>query len=294
MLILERPWTRQPQAAVNLDKHSSIALLNVLSWNATRPAHAEKKGDFTGIPYNLTQAASIAGKYGPVVAQSFNGTNSYVSLGDPTPTNIGTGSIAFEVLFRTTSVVTPQMLIAKDSDITNGREYLLSINEESRNGHVRLVLFSGNNAYFILETPIAAITANTWHHLFACRAANTTNEGLSIFVDGVYQTRTNAANAGSPTATVQNGGTEARIGSRTYTGNFNYFSGDIAFARIYTNTPADCTAIAKALADNPWQLFAPQQIIIPTPAAAASAPTITALSAIGITATSAQPRITYA
>jgi hypothetical protein len=45
---------------------------------------------------------------------------------------------------------------------------------------------------------------------------------------------------------------------------------------------------------NPWQLFAPQQIIIPTPAAAASAPTITALSAVNITATSAQPRITYA
>lgn len=51
--------------------------------------------------------------------------------------------------------------------------------------------------------------------------------------------------------------------------------------------------LAAALSANPWQLFALQQIIIPTAAAAATAPTITALSAIGITATSAQPRISY-
>ena len=44
---------------------------------------------------------------------------------------------------------------------------------------------------------------------------------------------------------------------------------------------------------NVWKLFAPHRIPIPTAAAAASAPTITALSAIGITATSAQPRISY-
>ncbi len=42
-----------------------------------------------------------------------------------------------------------------------------------------------------------------------------------------------------------------------------------------------------------WQLFAPQRIPIPTAVAAATAPTITALSARLITATSAQPRISY-
>ena len=45
---------------------------------------------------------------------------------------------------------------------------------------------------------------------------------------------------------------------------------------------------------NAWaSRLPPRRIIIPTAAAAASAPTITALSAIGITATSAQPRISY-
>ncbi len=47
------------------------------------------------------------------------------------------------------------------------------------------------------------------------------------------------------------------------------------------------------LAQNKWSMFAPHRIYIPTTAAAASAPTITALSARLITATSAQPRISY-
>jgi hypothetical protein len=40
-------------------------------------------------------------------------------------------------------------------------------------------------------------------------------------------------------------------------------------------------------------LFAPRRIIIPTATAAATAPTLSALSAINVTASSAQPRITY-
>jgi hypothetical protein len=54
------------------------------------------------------------------------------------------------------------------------------------------------------------------------------------------------------------------------------------------------SAVVKSISRNPWKLFEPRRIYIPTPAAAASAPTITALSAVNITATSAQPRITYA
>jgi hypothetical protein len=51
---------------------------------------------------------------------------------------------------------------------------------------------------------------------------------------------------------------------------------------------------AESLLSNPWSLFASRRIPIPAPAAAATAPTITALSARLITATSAQPQITYA
>jgi len=51
---------------------------------------------------------------------------------------------------------------------------------------------------------------------------------------------------------------------------------------------------SPALFDHPRIIYPRRRSDIWVPAAAATAPTITALSAIGITATSAQPRITYA
>jgi hypothetical protein len=74
--------------------------------------------------------------------------------------------------------------------------------------------------------------------------------------------------------------------------NPNNWHGALYF-QAFWNRALTAAEIASLNA-NPWQLFAPRRIYIPTAAAAAGAPTITALSAIGITATSAQPRITYA
>ena len=49
-----------------------------------------------------------------------------------------------------------------------------------------------------------------------------------------------------------------------------------------------------ALFVNPWQLFAPQQIIIPTPAAAAVVPTLSASTYVpgSMTSTGWRPQIT--
>lgn len=75
------------------------------------------------------------------------------------------------------------------------------------------------------------------------------------------------------------------VNERPAVGEFTYFA---AFNRALSD------AELISVATNPWQLFKPLRIYIPTAAAAATAPTITALSAINITATSAQPQITYA
>jgi hypothetical protein len=52
--------------------------------------------------------------------------------------------------------------------------------------------------------------------------------------------------------------------------------------------------LPRELTRSPWQLLEPIRRRIPVLTVAGAAPTITALSAINITATSAQPRITYA
>ena len=53
-------------------------------------------------------------------------------------------------------------------------------------------------------------------------------------------------------------------------------------------------ALAEALSANPWQLFAPQCIYIPTAAAAGyTHPTLSLATATEITATGFKPRVTY-
>ncbi len=77
--------------------------------------------------------------------------------------------------------------------------------------------------------------------------------------------------------------------------NFQLHSidGEIYSYAVISGVVPDTTM--RAFTERPWgTVFAPQRRYSPIAAAAASAPTITALSAISITATSAQPRISYA
>lgn len=71
----------------------------------------------------------------------------------------------------------------------------------------------------------------------------------------------------------------------------NQFTGTFIFGGVNASVWSDA-AVMDWIA-NPWQLFAPRTITIPLAAAAGGAPTISALSARLITATSAQPRISY-
>ena len=62
---------------------------------------------------------------------------------------------------------------------------------------------------------------------------------------------------------------------------------------VATDSFPAATILASVTA-NPWQLFAPQQIIIPTPAAAGyTHPTLSLATATEITATGFKPRVTY-
>ena len=93
------------------------------------------------------------------------------------------------------------------------------------------------------------------------------------------------------------GGLAARDGGVATIGNnrplfaTRFINGRVRDVRFYKRALTQGELREIYLAGN--QLFAPRRIPIPTPAAAASAPTITALSARLITATSAQPRISY-
>ena len=79
------------------------------------------------------------------------------------------------------------------------------------------------------------------------------------------------------------------IGARV--GNLFEFPGDIYISCFWNRVLTD-QEIAQVSA-NPWQLFAPRQIWIPASAASAL-PTLSNPTAINITASSFQPRVSYA
>ena len=85
----------------------------------------------------------------------------------------------------------------------------------------------------------------------------------------------------------------AQAGTGTYTGvsPLAATNGMLLVARTPRAIP---DALAAALSANPWQLFAQQQIIIPTAAAAGyTHPTLSLATATEIVATSFKPSVTY-
>ena len=71
-----------------------------------------------------------------------------------------------------------------------------------------------------------------------------------------------------------------------------YMSGKIAVWGIWDRALSDGEIMSLYV--NPWQLFAPRRIPIPTPAAAGyTHPTLSAATALEIGATSFKPSVTY-
>lgn len=84
----------------------------------------------------------------------------------------------------------------------------------------------------------------------------------------------------------------ASTGARYYTNGFGAIGIPFGIFVGWMGTDIGHAAAAE-LSAAPLRLFEDRRIYVPQAAAASGAPTITALSAIGITASSAQPRISY-
>ena len=279
MLILERPWTRQPQTA-SIDLSNPLATGLVFDFDVVSARN--RLGKFA-TNYGSTISASSVG-----LARSFTRASSqYVDCGDLESWDVGGSNFTFQFLFRMRSAAssaTRFQLLSKDS--ATGRQLWVELNIKADN--------SSDNSFTVVwlngtlnqsRTPANSLNVGTWHNCFGQRLGNSVN----YWIDGIAQSVTHiAANWVDVASTT----TPLLLGARSYAANNDYFNGDISIARFWNR--ALRSDEVSALSANPWQLFQPRRIYIPTATAAASAPTITALSAIGITATSAQPRITYA
>lgn len=269
MLILERPWTRQPQQRCSLDWCNPInrGLVEAYNW-IDKVDLVAQRGAITDYAVAAIgpagRAVTFSAELHVITGKQWNGATNWTFLTVALPDTSKTAAISF-------------------SQATSGGQSYLLFNTNSGYGSSAGYFGFGSGA----TSGGSAITAVAGGIVaYPATYIGTQSDQRRIYRDGVLL-GTGASGgitvSGSPHKTCLNGidgyGGWASSGSK-------YFLTMIWDRAL---SPAEIARIGA----NPWQLFQPRRIYIPTATAAASAPTITALSAIGITATSAQPRISY-
>jgi hypothetical protein len=164
---------------------------------------------------NATAIASINND----AAMSFNGTDSYIQMGENLPNLSNT---ARTLVFW-----------AKAADWTN-----LSVIIESNK--FKMTVVSGYSGYMVFTTnsevdndqrktwPTTSLTNNTWHHF--AMTVDSSNDISNIYVDGVSESTTSVA--GFNTGTVDN------IGKRW--NNSSYFEGELDEIAVWDSKLSSC------------------------------------------------------
>jgi hypothetical protein len=151
---------------------------------------------------------------------------------------------------------------------------------------IRLAITKSNPGQPLIDTYIGA-TLSSGQRVVVVWATN--SDGLTAYVNGSGGTFSWAW----PGSTSGDATRSLHVGRANHTSTLLPFAGLIECIAFIPQKFSSARARLASL-DPYGVLFATRRIYIPTAAAAATAPTITALSAINITATSAQPQITYA
>ena len=281
MLILKRPWTRQPPIAVP-----------AAGSGFSRLTYGPHLGGIDGTLWTPQNSPPVvATPYG--LARSFTSGSSQAIR--TSISGINSNSVTmFAVARRTSAQETTSEALMSLSTASGNKSTLLYL--AIAIGITRVALFIGNGgSYRQAQGP----TIDTWSDLtsyiiYVGVVSDSTN-GLNCYysVDGV-ETASTITTAGTVTAAAPSSlSVGGYFNDGAYVSNF-YSNFEVLVAGVlpYAVSEAERKFLMRDL--NAWaRRLPPQQIIIPTPAAAATAPTITALSARLITASSAQPRISY-
>ena len=279
MLILESPWTRQPQMAVGVDwgnpltRQLRVCVTPKSFYNDKLPSRINGVQEWVsrdGIGFDFVAASS-----------------QYVDLGTGAQLDV-TGAISILVWYNLTSIPGSPAgfsLFSKDGN-TGGRAYTFDLYRDTASAAasgLRLYVNGGGSigTNMVVEgrLPVAG------DDRIAIVTRSVANNFTGIYVDGLLAASTTCSTV-TPTATAS-----LRMGARAYAGVEDYFSGRIRLAAMWARS-LSATEV-QSLSRNPWQLFAPQQIIIPTPAAAA-VPTLSASTYVtgSMTSTGWRPQIT--
>lgn len=279
MLILERPWTRQPQGAVGIAPAfaGSVGFLCNPGLSNTFDIATRKFSTATGTITNGPTQRGMAGK-----ASSTNNTRLTWST---TPVATTAQGYAMLVVANPAAASTlRRAFILGDESASAYTQSALAFNSGKTSSSTSGVFacFEYSSGFKTSADSSAGVIDGGWHVFIANRTAA---NDMRLYVDGVDKTASSTSVAGiSLTAAVKLHGSAGSTDQG--------YAQDIALACVFTRS-LSLGEIAM-LGANPWQIFAPRRITIPTAAAAAGVPTLSASTYVtgSLTSTGWRPQVT--
>ena len=280
MLILERPWTRQPQGAArakSTDIGAGLMYLFSPGWGAVDAA-----------------SGLVLTPYGSVSRD----VNRFGYGANVTAANSAYERVAND--FAASEVTIAAWTVVRGTGTDAGAIAVLSSSGDS-----------GAAPYTAaaLKINTAATGMLLGHSIGGTYAFTVTSGGVASTV-GQVEFLIGRAKSGAQNLLYYINGALFSSASGTVSGALSYSAGrrivvgeDYRLASRNCNRHIYCVAVwgrylpdsdIQKLVRDPWQLFAPQQIIIPTPAAAAAVPTLSASTYVpgSMTSTGWRPQIT--
>ena len=146
-------------------------------------ASGANSGTFSNVNASVSPTtAYTTGKLNGAI--TFDGTDDYVDMGDPTSVDFGAGDFTLEAWVKLNSLTAAghEFVIGKDNN-TAGRQFNLMLDGGGDNTHIaRIVYFTSNTTYVFGDTAANAINDTNWHHVAAGRSGNS-----FLVIDGVAQ-----------------------------------------------------------------------------------------------------------
>lgn len=170
----------------------------------------------------------VNGRTGNGKALSFDGSNDYVTMGDTSIVDFGSGDFTLEAWVKLGSLTQGRgMIIAKDNSGASGRQFALEWDGNDNNSNfIRIGYFYSDPGQVWLDTANNIITDSNWHHISAGRSGNS----LFVYVDGVLKA---SGTTGGSHASMQATASQLRVGNRQYSGATDELNGSIDQVRIY-------------------------------------------------------------
>ncbi len=214
------PRQKKPQWPYVLNRDSDLAN-GLIGWWPGDPPGGNKLWDLSGKghngtltnfpnPFVPTQGWAQGLDGGRSAISYTQGSSNYVDLGNSSALNPALMTVS--CWFRTLNSNT-QMLMTRD-DNALGRAYFFGINNTGGD----LTFQVGGSSV----APAVTFALGTWYH--ACGTADGTN--ISVYLNGKKLATTAASSVSATTGA-------SRIGSRTFSGFNNFFSGYIEECRLY-------------------------------------------------------------